>query len=136
MTLRVAVLTTAVLLLTAAPATPRAQSAAAIKGTWTGTLTQRMTPDFTVTATIRSFNRYTARNPVSYGAPLNCKGRWRYLGRKGTTYRFRETITSGDSDTCKGTGTVSLTPNAAGDRLRYRFKGGGVESTGTLHHEH
>lgn len=112
-------------------AQPATQSATTIKGTWSGTLTQRMMPPFTVTVTIRSFNRYTARNPVRYGAPLNCRGHWRYLGRKDGAWRFRETITSGDSPTCKGSGTVTLR-SAGDDRLRYRFSGGGVTSTGVL----
>ena len=90
-----------------------------------------MSPPFTVTATIRSLNRFTAKNPVRYGAPLNCRGHWRYLSDKDGVFRFRETITSGDSDTCKGSGTVSVTWKG-GDRAAYRFTGGGVTSTGTL----
>jgi hypothetical protein len=46
-------------------------------------------------------------------------------------YVFRETITSGDSDTCKGSGTVRITWTG-GDRARYAFTGGGVRATGTL----
>lgn len=134
--MRAALATTAIaltaLLLTAAPAQTTTLAETTIKGTWTGTLTQRMTPDFTVTATIRSFNRFTARNSVRYGAPLNCRGHWRFLSSKGSTYRFRETITSGDSASCKGSGTVVLRAKSDPERLEYRFTGGGVTSRGTL----
>ena len=122
----------AVLLLAATPAQTLSPAQPTIKGTWTGTLTQRMTPDFTVTATIRSFDRYTARNSVRYGAPLNCRGHWRFLSAKGSTYRFRETITSGDSASCKGSGTIVLRMKSGPERLEYRFTGGGVTSRGTL----
>lgn len=119
--------------LTLAPgAQPLSPATTAIEGTWTGTLTQRMTAPFTVTATIRSFNRYAARNSVRYGAPLNCRGHWRYLGRKKTAWRFRETITGGEGATCKGSGTVTLTATGDEDTLRYRFTGGGVTSSGTI----
>ncbi len=124
--------TLAALLLTAAPAQTTTVAATTVKGTWTGTLTQRESPDFKVTATIRSFNRFTARNSVRYGAPLNCRGHWRFLGSKGSTYRFRETITSGDSSSCKGSGTVVLRAKSDPERLEYRFTGGGVTSRGTL----
>lgn len=113
-------------------AQPTTVAATTIEGPWTGTLTQRGMPPFTVTATIRSFNRYTAKNSVRYGAPLRCRGHWRYLGFKDGAHRFRETITSGDSPTCKGSGTVTLRSTGDDDRLRYRFTGGGVTSTGTL----
>ncbi|UUY05503.1 hypothetical protein LRS13_08290 [Svornostia abyssi] len=129
--LATAATTLAALALTAAPAQPTSVPAESLEGTWTGTLTQKMTQPFTVTATIRSFNRFTATNPVRYGAPLRCRGHWRYLDRKGDVYRFRETITAGDSDTCKGSGTVSITWKG-GDRATYRFTGGGVTSTGPL----
>lgn len=115
----------------AAPAQPTSTATESLKGTWTGTLTQKMTPPFTVTATIRSFDRFTAKNAVRYGAPLRCGGHWRFLGNKDGVFRFRETITSGDSDTCKGSGTVRLTWKG-GNRATYAFTGGGVTSTGTL----
>lgn len=129
--LATAATTLAALALTAAPAQPLSLAEESIEGTWTGTLTQKMTQPFTVTATIRSFNRFTAKNTVRYGAPLNCRGHWRFLDDKEGVYRFRETITAGDSDTCKGSGTVSITWKG-GDRATYRFTGGGVTSTGPL----
>lgn len=129
--LATAATTLAALALTAAPAQPLSIAAETIEGTWTGTLTQKQTPPFTVTATIRSFNRFTAKNPVRYGAPLNCRGHWRYVNDKDGVFRFRETITAGDSDTCKGSGTVRVTWKG-GNRATYEFTGGGVTSTGTL----
>lgn len=129
--LATAATTLAALALTTVPAQPTTLAEETIEGTWTGTLTQKQTPPFTVTATIRSFNRFTAKNPVRYGAPLHCRGRWRYLDDKNGVYRFRETITAGDSDTCKGSGTVSVTWKG-GNRATYKFTGGGVTSTGTL----
>lgn len=132
--LRVLTVTVGVLaaaLATAAPATSTTVAAESLKGTWKGTLTQQDMPKFTVTATIRTLDRSSTKNPVFYGSPLHCRGHWRYLGSTGSAYRFRETITSGHSSSCKGTGTVKLTWRG-GDRARYRFSGGGVTSTGTL----
>lgn len=118
-------------LATASPATSTSVAAESLMGTWKGTLTQQDMPNFTVTATIRTLDRSSTKNPVFYGAPLHCKGHWRFLDREGSVYRFRETITSGHSSSCKGTGTVKLTWKG-GDRARYRFSGGGVTSGGTL----
>lgn len=118
-------------LATAAPATSTTVAAESLQGTWKGTLTQKDMPKFTVTATIRTFNPESSDNPVFYGSPLHCRGRWRFLDRTGSVYRFRETITSGHSSSCKGTGTVKLAWKG-GDRARYRFSGGGVTSSGTL----
>lgn len=118
-------------LVTAAPATSTTVAAESLEGTWSGTLTQKDMPKFTVTATIRTFNPDSSNNPVRYGSPLHCRGHWRFLDREGSVYRFRETITSGHSSSCKGTGTVKLTWKG-GDRARYRFSGGGVTSAGTL----
>jgi len=85
---------------------------------------------------IRSL-RSPARNPVRYSG-LACTGTWRYLGKDGDTFRFRERISSGrsrqagtGSRKCKGLGTVTLRPIGR-DRLDYTFRGGGVTSRGTL----
>ncbi|MBJ7331167.1 MAG: hypothetical protein JHC95_14820 [Solirubrobacteraceae bacterium] len=115
----------------AAPTQGMSVAAKSMKGKWRGTLSQKMTPPFTVTVDIRSFDRFEGRNPVKYGAPLNCTGHWRYTGAEGNVYRFKETITGGKSDTCKGTGRIRITWTDD-DRLQYRFTGGGVTSTGTL----
>jgi hypothetical protein len=100
-----------------------------ITGSWHGTLHQPGFAPFTVTATIHGLTG-NARNTVHYSG-LDCRGSWRFLGRDGTAYRFRETITAGKSASCKGTGTVTLRP-VAGGRLAYVFHGGGIVSRGTL----
>jgi hypothetical protein len=100
-----------------------------VLGTWHGTLHQKGTAPFTVTATIRGLGT-SAHNTVRYSG-LDCRGTWRYLGRSGRAYRFRETITAGRSNACKGVGTVALTPRPGG-KLGYVFRGGGVVSRGTL----
>jgi hypothetical protein len=84
---------------------------------------------FRVSATIRSLEN-ERRNPVSYTG-IDCGGNWTFEGLQGDTYRFREVIDRGAGGTCKGAGTVSLTPTPD-DRLEYEFVGGGVESRGIL----
>ena len=100
-----------------------------IVGKWQGQLHQRGLEPFKATATVRGLGR-SARNTVHYTG-INCSGRWTYLGRKGSSYRFREKITSGRGGSCKGVGTVTLTP-AGANRVDYVFRGGGVVSRGVL----
>jgi len=92
-------------------------------------LHQRGLAPFSVTATVRSLTE-PKRNTVHY-AGIDCHGRWTYLGRSGSAYRFREVITGGRSTSCKGTGTVTLTPTGQG--MRYEFRGGGIVSRGVLY---
>jgi hypothetical protein len=113
----------------ALPAGASAFQARDLKGTWHGRLAQRGMPSFTVTATIRSLHD-ARRNEVRYSG-LDCTGTWRFLGGHAGRFRFREVITAGRSDTCKGAGTVSLVPVTA-NALRYRFAGGGVVSAGII----
>ena len=108
------------------PAEPRGESF--LLGRWSGELQQAQLRPFRVKAEIRSLSR-SARNSVAYTG-INCGGRWDYLGRRGDTYRFRETIHRGRGGKCKGVGEVSL--RREGGRLRFTFKGGGVESRGVL----
>jgi hypothetical protein len=98
-------------------------------GRWRGRLRQRDLEPFTATADIRSL-REPRRNVVLYTG-IDCGGYWTYLGREEQTFRFRETIDRGKGGDCKGVGTVTLERESA-DRLRYEFRGGGVESRGTL----
>lgn len=107
-----------------------------IRGHFRGRLTQRGLKPFRVDVQIRSLTS-AARNPVRYSG-LSCSGRWRYLGKSGAVFRFRERISSGrtrqagtGSRKCKGLGTVTLRPRGP-DRLGYTFRGGGVSSRGTL----
>lgn len=100
-----------------------------IKGRWAGTLEQKGIGAFTVNATINS-PPGSKPGTVRYGG-INCGGTWKYLGRDGRAYRYRETITGGGGGECKGTGTVTLTP-AGGGQLGYEFRGGGVVSDGEL----
>jgi hypothetical protein len=100
-----------------------------LEGRWQGRLHQRGLAPFIVTATIRSLDP-EAVNTVRYSG-IDCSGTWRYLGRAGDAHRFREVIDRGRGGTCKGVGTVTLTP-AGEHRLAYRFMGGGVESRGVL----
>jgi hypothetical protein len=98
-----------------------------ILGTWHGTLHQSGFKPFTVTATIRGTH---ARNTVHYSG-LDCRGTWTFLSHRGTTWRFRETITAGRSASCKGTGVVTLRVDDG--KLDYTFRGGGIVSRGTLY---
>jgi branched-chain amino acid transport system substrate-binding protein len=101
-----------------------------IVGEWSGRLSQEGMAPFRVWATIRSLAG-GAGNRVRYSG-LDCRGTWTPLRRRGSAYRFRENITAGRSDACKGTGTVTLRPTGDPDALRYRFRGGGVTSHGTI----
>jgi hypothetical protein len=118
-----------VLALAAFPAVAAAFSARDLEGTWHGPLRQAGLKPFTVTVTIRSLHD-SRRNPVRYSG-LDCTGTWAFLGSAGGSLRFREVITAGKSDTCKGSGTVTLVPLSAG-ALRYRFSGGGISSAGVI----
>jgi hypothetical protein len=100
-----------------------------ITGRWHGELTQKGMKPFPVQARIASLERFDD-NAVHYGG-LDCSGTWEYLGASETAYRFRERIDSGQSDACKGSGIVTLTP-ASDDSVDYEFRGGGVVSRGTL----
>jgi hypothetical protein len=111
------------------PPVPQADSTFDIVGTWKGTLRQKGLKPFRVTATIRSLEN-DRRNPVSYTG-IDCGGSWTFEGLEGETFRFREVIDRGAGGTCKGAGTVSLTPIRTG-RLDYVFAGGGIESRGVL----
>lgn len=99
-----------------------------VLGAWSGVLHQEGMDPFRVWAQVRSL-RSAARNTVRYSG-LDCRGTWAPLGGDGEAFRFREVITAGRSRTCKGAGIVTLRRD--GDRIAYRFRGGGVESRGVL----
>jgi hypothetical protein len=109
-------------------AQPEANPLAPIAGTWSGTLEQRGQKPFTVRATIAS-PTVPAQNPVSYTG-IRCSGTWDFQSREGAGYHFREVIDADKGGSCKGVGDVTVTPR--GDRLAYRFTGGGVTSRGLL----
>lgn len=100
-----------------------------ILGTWGGELHQKDLDPFRVKAAIGDLADPTA-NTVHYTG-IDCGGNWRFLGRDGSAYRFREVIDRGAGGDCKGVGIVTLTPSSA-DELDYEFRGGGIESFGVL----
>ena len=99
-----------------------------VLGSWHGRLYEHGLAPFLVAVTVRSLTN-SAENRVRYSG-IDCGGNWTYLGTSGATVRFREMIDTGRSTACKGVGEVTLT--RAGDRLGYRFAGGGVVSRGLL----
>jgi hypothetical protein len=111
------------------PPTSQSEPAFDILGTWKGTLRQEGMKPFRVTATIRSLEG-DRRNPVRYTG-IDCAGNWAFESLEGDAFRFRELIDRGAGGTCKGEGSVTLTPTTAG-KLDYEFTGGGVESNGVL----
>lgn len=100
-------------------------------GRWEGELRQQGLKPFRVWATVASLEE-AGGNRVRYSG-LDCRGRWTPLGGDAGVYRFREEITSGRSDKCKGVGVVTLR-RVPGSRALYTFRGGGVESQGLLRH--
>ncbi|MDP9188263.1 MAG: hypothetical protein M3O25_03325 [Actinomycetota bacterium] len=105
--------------------------AAEVAGDWTGQLTQKGLAPFQVAVRIEPAGSGT----VAYTG-INCGGVWA-LGpvrpAEGSTvprFFFRETIQSGAGGSCKGNGSVTITP--AGGSLSYEFVGGRAESRGTL----
>jgi hypothetical protein len=112
-----------------------------IAGSWAGKLQQAGLPPFKIAVDITSDG--TGR--VAYTG-IECGGEWTLEGVRPSTpprYVFTEEINEGAGGTCKGTGTVSLSPiqghlpnRPAYTRLNYRFTGGGVASRGLLHRIH
>jgi hypothetical protein len=99
----------------------------AIDGDWRGELRQQGLKPFVVTAEITGPD---GPNSVHYTG-IDCSGKWTYEGRIGDEYSFHERIDRDKGGECKGSGTVALT--AVGPaKLEYEFRGGGIESQGTL----
>jgi hypothetical protein len=108
-----------------------------ISGRWTGTLHQTGLKPFEIAADIGADGE--AR--VAYTG-IECGGQWTFEGVIGSLppgYQFTETIEEGAGGSCKGTGTVSLSPiqghapnSPAYSQMTYSFTGGGVTSSGTL----
>jgi hypothetical protein len=96
-----------------------------IAGDWTGTLTQKGLPPFRIAVSING----TGTGVVAYTG-INCGGIWTAGTKHSAGYEFTEQIEFGSGGSCKGTGTVDLTPS--GSRLAYTFAGGGITSRGVL----
>lgn len=99
----------------------------AIAGSWRGQLRQKGLDPFVVAADIAGPD---GPNKVHYTG-IDCSGKWTFEGRVDDRYSFNERIDRGEGGKCKGSGTVTLMV-MSGDRLGYEFRGGGVESEGTL----
>ncbi|HEX6117749.1 MAG TPA: hypothetical protein VFY99_11675 [Solirubrobacterales bacterium] len=99
----------------------------AIGGDWRGELRQKGLKPFSVAAQITGPE---GPNTVHYTG-IDCSGKWTYEGRIGDEYSFHERIDRGKGGECKGSGTVTLTAVGPAE-LDYVFRGGGIESRGTL----
>jgi hypothetical protein len=112
-----------------------------IAGGWTGELRQSGLASFAIAVDITA----DGRGRVAY-TDIDCGGEWTLDDVQTSLppdYLFTEEIKEGAGGTCKGTGTVSLSPiqrnspnGPAYTRLNYRFTGGGVTSRGLLHRIH
>lgn len=103
----------------------------AIAGNWAGTLNQQGLAPFLVAVRIQKPNAGIPTRVAYTG--IGCGGTWTFVSLEGGAYRFREEINQGTGGNCKGTGEVTLTPDPAGkNELAYRFRGGGVTSSGVL----
>jgi hypothetical protein len=108
-----------------------------ISGRWIGKLHQKGLPPFRIAADIGS----DSMGHVAYTG-IDCGGSWQLTGVSQSLppqYAFTETIEEGAGGSCKGTGTVSLSPiqddapnSPAYSQMTYRFTGGGVTSSGQL----
>jgi hypothetical protein len=113
------------------PPTPPQGLPQAVIGSWQGTLEQKGVKPFPIRVAIASATD-PERNVVHYGGAIDCSGTWAYLDAEGPQVHFRERIDSGAGGDCKGTGTVTVQPDQDPKRLRYEFRGGGIESRGVL----
>ena len=108
-----------------------------IAGRWRGTLHQQGLLPFEAAVDIGA----AGRGRVAY-AGIRCGGDWtldQVQQRTPPDYLFREEITEGMGGSCKGSGTVTLSPiqsqapnSPAYNFLNYIFSGGGVTSRGRL----
>lgn len=108
-----------------------------IAGRWIGALHQKGLAPFKVAADIGA----DGNGHVAYTG-IRCGGDWtldEVHQPPPPDYLFREEITEGAGGTCKGTGTVTLSPiqsnapnSPAYNELNYSFTGGGVTSRGQL----
>jgi hypothetical protein len=98
-------------------------------GRWQGRLAQRGRLPFGISVTIRA-PAEEGRSTVRYNG-IECSGRWRFLGRSGKDFRFRELIELGAGGGCGATGVVTLR-YISRDRLRYELRGGGAPISGFL----
>jgi hypothetical protein len=113
------------------PRTTENDVLADITGVWEGELRQEGLRPFEVRATIRSPE--DIRQSTVHYTGIDCSGTWTVERVREMTVYFLETIERGEGGDCKGVGTVQITPLPGEERLDYAFRGGGVESEGTLH---
>jgi len=113
-------------------------------GDWSGGLKQTGLPSFRVAVRFDQ-GGLDGRPPAVAYTGIECGGTWTWEGTGESnppTYVFEEEIDQGSGGECKGSGRVEIHPAepcrkpAANEcdyrRLRYRFSGGGVTSTGVL----
>ena len=105
-----------------------------IAGDWIGTLKQKGLAPFRVAVQIEP----SGSGRVAYTG-IECGGTWtmqpEILGSDPPRYGFDEQIDEGAGGNCKGSGDVSIQPDAVAPQevLDYTFTGGGVTSRGFLH---
>jgi hypothetical protein len=98
-------------------------------GRWQGRLAKRGRLPFGISVTIREPGG-EGPSTVRYNG-IDCSGRWRFLGRSGEDFRFRELIAVGAGGGCGAAGVVTLR-YISRDRLRYELRGGGGAISGFL----
>jgi hypothetical protein len=105
-----------------------------IAGDWIGTLKQKGLAPFRIAVQIEP----SGSGRVAYTG-IECGGTWtmqpEILGSDPPQYGFDEQIEEGVGGNCKGSGDVSIQPDAIApsEVLDYAFTGGGVTSRGFLH---
>jgi hypothetical protein len=113
------------------PRTTENDVLADITGAWEGELEQKGLKPFQVRAVIRSPE--DSRESTVHYTGIDCSGTWTVLEVTGKTVSFLESIERGEGGDCKGVGRVEITAEPGEERLAYEFRGGGIESSGTLH---
>jgi hypothetical protein len=112
-----------------------------IANAWAGKLHQSGMAPFKIVVDITA----SGGGRVAY-TDIRCGGDWTLDGVQPSTpprYLFTEVISEGAGGSCKGRGTVTLSPiqnhapnRPAYTRMNYSFTGGGVTSRGLLHRIH
>ena len=121
---------TIALLLFVAIIAPPATRAEGLGGSWEGNVTQNGDPPSTYTMEMELYGK---TGSIHYPS-LGCSGTLEFIRTDGTSFWYRERITSG-KDKCIDGGIIQLRRHALGGATNWewRWDGGGVTVRGVVH---